>query len=136
MTQVPTLHHLGGEQFVLLTTYRRSGEPVPTPVWVLPDAGGAVVSTPEGAGKVKRVRRDPRVTLQACDRRGRVQEGAPVVEGTTEVITDSAASEAVNRRLQRKYGLEFRIFMAVEWILKRGNSTRIVLRITPVAPRG
>ena len=133
MTQAPTLHNLGGERFVLLTTYRRSGEPVATPVWVLPDAGAAIVSTPEGAGKLKRIRNNPHVTLQPCDRRGNVEPGSPVVEGTTEIIRDSAASEAVNRRLLRKYGAEFRIFMAIEWVLRRGNSNRVVLRITPTS---
>jgi len=133
MTQAPTLHKLGGERFVLLTTYRRSGEPVATPVWVLPDAGAAIVSTPEGAGKLKRLRADPRVTVQPCDRRGNVDAGAPVVEGRAEIITDSAASEAVNRRLARKYGIEFHIFMAIEWVVRRGNSNRVVVRITPTA---
>jgi PPOX class probable F420-dependent enzyme len=131
MTQAPTLHNLGGERFVLLTTFRRSGEPVPTPVWVLPDAGAAIVSTPEGAGKLKRLRRDPRVTLQPCDRRGKVAPGAPLVEGRAEIIGDPDASAAVNRRLERKYGVEFRIFLAIEWVLRRGNSTRVVVRIMP-----
>src|SRR3954452_4481217 len=131
MTQAPTIHNLGGERFVLLTMYRRSGEPVPTPVWVLPDAGAAIVSTPEGAGKLKRLLDDPRVTVQPCDRRGNVDPGAPVVEGRAEIIRDSAASEAVNRRLARKYGLEFRIFMAIEWLVRRGNANRVVVRITP-----
>ena len=131
MTQAPTLHNLGGERFVLLTTYRRSGEPVQTPVWVLPDAGAAIVSTPEGAGKLKRLRNDPRVTIAPCDRRGNVEDGAPVVEGRAEIITDTAASEAVNRRLARKYGIEFHIFMAIEWVVRRGNSNRVVVRITP-----
>jgi uncharacterized protein len=131
MTQAPTLPNLGGERFVLLTTYRRSGEPVQTPVWVLPDAGAAIVSTPEGAGKLKRLRNDPRVTIAPCDRRGNVDEGAPVVEGRAEIITDSAASEAVNRRLSRKYGVEFRLLMALEWVVRRGNNRRVVLRIAP-----
>ncbi len=131
MTQAPTLHNLGGERFVLLTTYRRSGEPVATPVWVLPDAGAAIVSTPEGAGKLKRLRHDPRVSITPCDRRGNVEDGAPVVEGRAEIITDTTASEAVNRRLARKYGVEFRVFMAIEWVWRRGNSNRVVVRITP-----
>ena len=102
-------------------------------MWVLPDAGAAIVSTPEGAGKLKRLRHDPRVTVQPCDRRGNVDPGAPVVEGRAEIITDSAASDAVNRRLARKYGVEFHIFMAIEWVVRRGNSNRVVVRITPTA---
>ena len=131
MTQAPTLHNLGGERFVLLTTYRRTGEPVPTPVWVLPDAGGAIVSTPEGAGKLKRLRNDPRVTIQPCDRRGNVEPDAPVVEGLAEIIHDDASCEAVNRRLSRKYGVEFRLLMALEWVVRRGNNRRVVVRIAP-----
>jgi uncharacterized protein len=131
MVRTPVLADLGHERFVSLTTFRRSGEPVPTPVWVLPDGMGLVVSTPSDAAKLKRIRNDPQVTLQACDRRGKVDPEAPVVEGSAQIIRDSAASEAVSRRLLGKYGLEFRIFIAVEWLLRRGNSDRVVVRITP-----
>ena len=131
MARTPVLADLGHERFVSLTTFRRSGEPVPTPVWVLPDGPALVVSTPADAGKLKRLRADPRVTLQPCDRRGHVEPGAPLVTGTAEIIADSAISEAVGRRLAAKYGLEFRIFSVVEWVLKWGNSDRVVLRITP-----
>jgi uncharacterized protein len=133
MVRTPVLADLGHERFVSLTTFRRSGEPVPTPVWVLSDGKAVVVSTPSGAAKLKRIRNDPQVTLQACDRRGKVEPDAPVVEGTAQIIDDSAASEAVSRRLLGKYGLEFRIFTAVEWVLRRGRSDRVVLRITPAA---
>ena len=98
---------------------------------MLSDGKALVVSTPSDAAKLKRIRNDPQVTLQACDRRGKVDPEAPVVEGSAHIINDSAASEAVSRRLLGKYGLEFRIFTAVEWVLRRGNSERVVLRITP-----
>ena len=34
MTAVPTFNALADEQFVSLTTFRRDGTPVPTPVWI------------------------------------------------------------------------------------------------------
>ena len=37
MVRTPVLADLGHQRFVSLTTFRRSGEPVPTPVWVLSD---------------------------------------------------------------------------------------------------
>ena len=104
---------------------------MPTPVWVLPDGAAVIVSTPADAGKLKRIRQDPQVTLQVCDRLGRVDPAAPLIEGTAEIITDSAASEAVSRRLQAKYGLEFRIFSVAEWVLRRGNNDRVIVRIVP-----
>ena len=133
MSRRPVLADLGHERFVSLTTFRRSGDPVPTPVWVLPDGSALIVSTPSDAAKLKRIRNDQRVTVVACDRRGKVAPGAPVIEGVAEVITDTDASDAVNNRLRGKYRLEFRAFMAIEWVLKRGNSNRVVIRITAPA---
>ena len=133
MTQAPTLHNLGGERFVLLTTYRSSGEPVSTPTWVLPDAGAAIITTTEAAGRLKRMSRNPDVTLQPCDRRGNVEDGSPVVEGTAEIIRDSAATEAVARRLARKYGFEFHLVTTVERLLCRGGRHRVVVRIAPTS---
>jgi PPOX class probable F420-dependent enzyme len=70
-----TLADLAQEEFVSLTTYRRSGDAVSVPVWIAPatDArGGLLVTTTERSAKVKRLRRDRRVQLRPCDRRGAV----------------------------------------------------------------
>jgi hypothetical protein len=47
---------LRDEQFISLTTFRRSAEPVSTPVWVAPDGSALVVTTQLGTGKIKRLR--------------------------------------------------------------------------------
>ena len=65
---VTSLLRLADERFVSLTTFRRSGQPVSTPVWVGRDGDALVVLTPSGSGKVKRLRADPRVEVQACGR--------------------------------------------------------------------
>jgi hypothetical protein len=65
-----TLEQLGSEKYLLLTTYRKDGRGVPTPLWVVPDGAGLMVWTPAGTGKVKRIRNNGRVTVQACDFRG------------------------------------------------------------------
>ena len=67
---------LGDERFVSLTTFRRSGERVSTPVWVGRDGDALVVTTPQASGKVKRIRNNPRVELCSCSRMGRVKDGA------------------------------------------------------------
>ena len=54
---------LAEHRFVSLTTFRRSGTPVSTPVWVGRHGDGLVVLTPVGSGKVTRLRSDPRVVL-------------------------------------------------------------------------
>jgi hypothetical protein len=47
---------LTGEQYALLVTFRRSGEPVPTPVWFGLHEGRVYVESLADAGKVKRLR--------------------------------------------------------------------------------
>ena len=61
----------------LLTSFRRDGRAVATPVSILVAGGKAYVATWSTAGKVKRLAGDPRVTLTPSTRRGR-PIGAPV----------------------------------------------------------
>ncbi|MGI8777878.1 MAG: PPOX class F420-dependent oxidoreductase [Acidimicrobiales bacterium] len=69
---------LGDEKYLLLTTFRRNGDPVPTPVWVVAlDDGDIGFWTGSGSGKVKRLAHTARVTVQPCNARGQVREGTP-----------------------------------------------------------
>jgi PPOX class probable F420-dependent enzyme len=128
----PTFTDLGDAKFVSLTTFRRSGERVPTPVWIARDGDALVVSTPEGSGKVKRLRHNARVEMVPCSRRGRVDEGAEPVAGMVEMFTEPQDRERLTAGIRRKYGLEFRIVMAIERLLRSGQTSRVLLRITPV----
>jgi PPOX class probable F420-dependent enzyme len=131
MPPEPGLTQLGGERFVSLTTYRGSGAPVPTPMWVVPDGAGLLLSTPDGTGKLKRLRVDPRVTLTPCGRFGRVPRGARAVDGVAEIIRDEQVVDDVAALLLDKYGLEYRIFMLIERLVRHENPPRVVLRIKP-----
>ena len=127
----PTVDTLGEEKFVALTTFRRSGVPVPTPVWVARDGDALVVTTPAGSGKVKRLRSNPHVELVPCSRRGRVRDGASPVPGTARIVEDTEDACRLTDSLRRKYGVEFRLVMAVERLLRSGQARRVILRITP-----
>lgn len=130
MTLSPALADLAGASFVSLTTFRKTGVGVSTPVWIARDGDDLIVTTPRKSGKVKRLRNDPRVTLVPCDRRGRVQEGAPVVEGTARVVSDEDTVERLGRVFLGKYRLEYRVFMVIERLVSRGDRTRVMLRIS------
>src|SRR5215475_405959 len=74
------IERLDAEHYVSLTTFRRDGTAVPTPVWLAGDGTALYVWTPTRSGKVKRIRRRPEVTLAACDARGRVRgEAVPAI---------------------------------------------------------
>lgn len=92
---------LAGEEYVLLTTYTKDGRAKPRPVWAAPDDDALVVITGTGTWKVRRVTNTPRVTLQACDSRGRPRGAS--VEGLAVVVTDRLA-ERVDAAIGTKYG--------------------------------
>ncbi len=123
----------GDEKFVSLTTFRRTGEPVPTTVWIARDDDALVVTTPAGSGKVKRLRHDPRVELRPSTRFGRVADDAPVVRGTAQVLDDEASEQRVGEVVGAKYGLEYTAIMGVEGLASSGSRERVMLRIVPDA---
>ena len=130
MTTTSTGLALGDEKFVSLTTFRASGEPVPTTVWIARDGDALVVTTPAGSGKVKRLREDARVELRPSGRFGKVADDAPMASGTAEVLDDPASEERVGEIMSAKYGLEYKAFMGVEKVASSGPRDRVMLRIT------
>lgn len=129
MTSASGLAALGDEKFLSLTTFRKSGDPVPTAVWVARDGAALVVTTPAGSGKVKRLRNESRVELRPCSRSGKVT-GAGAATGTAEIISDPGAQQAPMAELARKYGLQFKLVMFLERRFRGGRNTRVILRIT------
>ena len=132
---MPTLLDLADESFVSLTTFKRSGEGVPTTVWIARDGDALYVTTPAGSGKVKRLRNDSRVELRPSSRLGKVADDAPVAHGVARIDESSTTEDALNEIFIAKYGLEFRIMMGVEKIGARRTkqpqgSGRVILRIT------
>jgi uncharacterized protein len=123
--------NLGEQKFVSLTTFKRNGSAVASPMWIVAEGEQLWAWTPADAWKVKRIRRDPRVTLTPSGRTGKVQPGAPVIDATAEVITDAGEVTRVESLIKRKYGLEFRIVTLIETIAARGRKPRFAVRITP-----
>lgn len=105
---------IADEKYVLLTTFRKNGEAVPSPVWIvgLPD-GVVGFTTEDGSGKVKRIRNNGRVTLQPCGMRGAVKAGSVAVEGTAEIVIGPDA-KPVRAAVSRKYWVISKMFVVSE----------------------
>lgn len=100
---------LGDEKYILLTTFRRDGTPVATPVWAVKLDGDEVgFWTSSGSGKAKRLAHTARVTAAPCDARGRVRAGAATVDATARLVTGSEF-EAIRQRVVAKYGFQTKI---------------------------
>lgn len=131
MTRDPAAAQLGGEKFVALTTFKRDGEGVSTPMWIAREGTELLAWTHTDSWKVKRVRRDPRVTLEPCNRVGKVPDGATRVGGRAEVVSDPGRVAQVKEMISRKYGWGFRVVTFIERVAARGRQKdRVVLSIT------
>jgi PPOX class probable F420-dependent enzyme len=91
-------------QYVSLTTFRRDGTPVATPVWHVLDGDDLVIISDADAGKVKRIRNSGRVVVTVCDLRGRIKPGAATADGTARLL-DESGTAAGRKLLARKYFL-------------------------------
>lgn len=133
MPSTSALLALGNERYVSLTTFRRSGERVSTPVWIARDGDFLVVTTPAGSGKVKRLRNSPRVQLQPCNRMGKVDDGVQPTEANAQILDDHATVGQLGKVFLEKFKLEYRIFLFIESRTRGGRKPRVMLRISDEA---
>ncbi len=97
---------LADEKYISLTTFKRDGTPVATPVWVVSDDGRRLlVWTGPETWKVRRLRRNPRVVVSASDLRGRTSGES--YEGVGRLL--DIPQSLVEPLLDRKYGLTRRL---------------------------
>jgi PPOX class probable F420-dependent enzyme len=121
---------LGQSDFVLLTTFRKTGVGVPTTVWIARDDDALLVVTPAESGKVKRLRNNAAVTLQACSRMGKVATGGAVVAGHAEIIGTGSSLPELMAIFKKKYGVQWSITMFIERVAARRQKPRVLVRIT------
>jgi PPOX class probable F420-dependent enzyme len=117
MTAADRAHPLAEAAYVQLTTFRRSGVPVPSPVWVAPAGDGSgrlAVITLDDTGKTKRLAHTSRVELRRCDVRGRVDADAPVYRGEGVVVRSEEEVGRVRSAIVAKYGWPGRLSLLVD----------------------
>jgi PPOX class probable F420-dependent enzyme len=88
-------------RYLSLTTYKRDGTAVSTPVWFVQDAGRLLAVTDADSGKAKRIRNNPAVRVALCTASGRLR--SRLVSGKATVLTDVTA---VEQMIARKYRLD------------------------------
>jgi PPOX class probable F420-dependent enzyme len=118
---------LGRCRYVSLASFRRDGRAVETPVWIAGHAGRLYVFSEARAGKVKRLRNDPRVRLTPCNAWGALQ-GDPR-PGRARIVNDAAIEALAYRALGDKYGWQMRLANLASRLAGRIDA-RAVLEIT------
>ena len=100
------LTQFADKKYLNLETFRKSGQAVATPVWFAEADGELFIYSLADAGKVKRIRNNPRVRIVPCDMRGKPE--GEWIEAKARILAGGEASKA-NALLTRKYGLLKRI---------------------------
>jgi PPOX class probable F420-dependent enzyme len=116
-------------RYISLTTFKRDGTPVSSPVWLAGTAGTYVFTTGDKAWKTRRLSRNSSVEVHVCDLRGRVKPNAVHYLGTGEVAISPDAVAAAERELSAKYGWQFKATKVVDGIkarLGRGAPQNVV----------
>jgi hypothetical protein len=116
---------LANERYVAITTFRRDGAPVSTPVWVVSDdPHRLLIATGADTWKVRRIKRNPNVRVAGCSPGGAVHGDA--VDGIARLVDE----ESLVRSLQHeKYGWQMRTIESLNALLRwvgRGKDEQAV----------
>lgn len=101
------MNELDEARYISLTTFKRDGSPVSSPVWITGAGNNYLFTTGSKAWKTRRLLRDPSVRVQVCNMRGRVQPSTATYVGTGEVLTSREDVTAAEQALSAKYGWQF-----------------------------
>ena len=123
---------LDSARFVALSTFKRDGTPVSTPVWITGSNGTYAFTTGHDAWKTKRLTNNPKLTLQVSDLRGRVTPNTRVYQGTGVVDTTSDSVAEVELALKAKYSWQFELTQVADALKTRFSKSE---KQRPVAIR-
>ncbi len=96
------LEALSGAGTIVLTTYKRDGTPVPTPVSIAFDGDRAFFRSYDQAWKTKRLRNNARVEIAPATLRGK--PAGPAIQARATLLTGDEAQVAA-RALARRHRL-------------------------------
>ncbi len=120
-------------RYLSITSYKRDGTSIATPVWFVQQDGRLLLETDAASGKVKRIRRHPAVLVAVCSATGRLR--GPQVPATAEILPDSEVS-VIRPLIRRKYRADMVIFRPLRFVqatLHVGprETKPVILAITP-----
>jgi uncharacterized protein len=114
-----------GQWAVLLTTYKRDGTPIGTPVNIAVDGNRAFVRTFDTAWKLKRIHNNPEVEIAPSTGRGRLT--GPAIRARARLLEGEESAYA-GRLLVRKHPILHRILVPLVHRLRGNETVHIELR--------
>jgi uncharacterized protein len=96
-----SLTQFSKQKVIILETYKKNGDPVKCPVWVVEENGVFYVRSDVKSWKVKRIRRNPKVKLALGTWGGKVI--GDWINGETRLVEGEGAKRILNL-FRKKYG--------------------------------
>jgi PPOX class probable F420-dependent enzyme len=133
-----TFLSMGRQKYISLTTFRRTGAAVATPVWFARLEETVYVYSAATAGKVKRIRNNSQVQLAVCTMRGRVK--SPTISGVARIVTDPQEQAQAKAALDAKYWMARRLLGLLNRTIDRvqgrtAAATIVYLAVSPALRR-
>jgi len=98
-------------RYLSVTSFKRDGDAVATPVWFVSDGRRLFALTDLHSAKVRRIRRNPRVLIASCRADGKLR--STPVPARAEVLTAIPELERVQKLLMERYKLSYRVVMLI-----------------------
>ena len=92
-------------RFLSVTSFKRDGTGVATPVWSVSDGDRLFAFTDPHSAKVRRIRRNPRVLVAPCRPNGKLR--SEPLPAQAEVLTETADLERVHTLLIERYRISY-----------------------------
>jgi uncharacterized protein len=120
-------------KYLSVTSFKRDGNGVATPVWFVVEDGRLLFQTDPDSFKMRRIRRDPAVTVAPCSASGRAK--AAPVRGRAQIVPAEEFAH-VEQLLARKYRVDRILILPVYRLVQRLRGRRpggaeTVVAITP-----
>ena len=133
----PQAHNpeIDNAKYVSFVSFRKSGQPVATPVWIAPFEDGYGFTIESTSGKAKRLAHTSRATIQACSFKGVITPGATIYNCEASLVLHKRAEE-VRDAIARRYGLTYKVFSISLWFKDRFGKSKglpeaaVILKIT------
>ena len=109
-------------------SYKASGELKKIQVWLIVNGGQIEFLTPGNSYKVKRARRNPRVTCYVGS------EDGPAISGTAQIITDRSELARVYRSYWKSHPLRMALLIGLRLWIEMLLNKRVVVRVQPDEP--
>ena len=125
-TQAHPFARFAKQKTIALTTYRRDGTPVVTPVHIAVEGPVAYIRTFDPSGKLKRMRHTPDVDIAPSTMRGRVTGES--MHATARVLSGREAERAA-KAMAAKY--PFAHGKLIPWYHRRKHLITTEIMLTP-----